>query len=382
MTTTGLRSLEVRSLIRPNGELEVSVIESSVPAPGSDEVIVRVEASPVNPSDQGLMYGPADLTSSRRAEVDGKSALVADIPAARLIALRARVGIPLRAGNEGAGTVIAAGQAPAAQALLGKRVAVFAPGMYAQYRCVGADRCVVLPSSITTEQGAACFINPLTALGIVETVRLEGHRALVHTAAASNLGLMLARICAEDGIPLVGIVRGPQQAARLANVGNARVLDTSAADFRPRLVDAIADCGATIAFDAIGGGSQGGEILAAMEQALQRSHSEYQHYGSPVVKQLYIYGSLDPSPTTIHRTFGLSFAIGGWLLWPFLQRIGTQRTRELQDRVVAGLDSTFRSDYTGHLSLQDLLDPDRMAKFMQRTTGGKFLLLPQRGHSD
>lgn len=254
MTTTGLRSLEVRSLIRPSGELEVSVIESSVPAPGSDEVIVRVEASPVNPSDQGLLYGPADLTSSRRAEVDGKSALVADIPAARLTALRARVGMPLRVGNEGAGTVIAAGQGPAAQALLGKRVAVFAPGMYAQYRCVGADRCFILPSSITTEQGAACFINPLTALGIVETMRLEEHRALVHTAAASNLGLMLARICAEDGIPLVGIVRGPQQAARLATVGNARVLDTSAADFRARLIDAIADCGATIAFDAIGGG--------------------------------------------------------------------------------------------------------------------------------
>jgi len=294
--------------------------------------------------------------------------------------IQGRIGQRLVVGNEGAGTVIAAGEGHAAQSLLGRRVAVFGSGLYAEYRCVKAEQCMPLPDATPFAAAASCFINPLTALGMVETLRIEGHTAMVHTAAASNLGQMLVRICQEDGIGLVAVVRSAEQEALLRSMGVRHICNTQSTEFDRALRDATAATGATLAFDAIGGGTLAGQILAAMEQAIAaRTPTAYSRYGSAVHKQVYIYGSLDTGPTTFHRSFGLAWGMGGWLLWPFLERIGTQRTNELKARIVAGLTSTFRSHYAGTLSLAGVLDPAMIARYAKRSTGSKYLVTPHNG---
>jgi NADPH2:quinone reductase len=290
-----------------------------------------------------------------------------------------RVGQSVAAGNEGAGVVVEAGPSPDAQALLGCTVALFGGSMYSQYRCVKASQCLALPDGTTPAEGASCFVNPLTALGMVETMRREGHRALVHTAAASNLGQMLNRICLADGIPLVNIVRDDKQASLLRSMGATYICNSTAPTFIQDLTQALAATGATIAFDAIGGGSLASQILGCMETVLLRSMNEYSRYGSPVHKQVYLYGMLDPGPTVLSRNCGFAFGVGGWLLWPFLQKIGPDAAAKLRARIVAELKTTFASHYTKEVSLAEALQLDEIAVYAKRATGAKYLINPNKG---
>ncbi len=371
--------LQLRSLVKRSGDLEVSLARVPMPEPTADEVLVRVEAAPINPSDLGLLFGAADLTTLTRRGSSDAPLVSARIPEAAMKAMAGRLDEPMPVGNEGAGVVVATGDSDAARALLGKTVALLGGATYAQYRCIGADQCLLLPEGSLPSEGASAFVNPLTALGMVETMRREGHRALVHTAAASNLGQMLNRICLQDGIGLVNIVRAPEQVALLRGMGATQVCDSSAPGFVDELTDALVATGATIGFDAIGGGRLAGQILGAMEAALNRNAKVYSRYGSPVHKQVYLYGGLDTGPTEIVRNFGMSWGVGGWLLFPFLQKIGPEAAATLKRRVAAELKTTFASRYSGTLSLAEVLDPARIAVYARRATGEKFLIEPNRG---
>lgn len=370
--------LQLRSLIKANGELEISLHEVPTPEPAADDVVVRIEATPINPSDIGLLFGAADMATARVSGTPARPVVSAQVPERAMKGMAARVGQSLPVGNEGAGTVVAAGASPAAQALLGKTVAVLGGAMYAQYRCIKADQCLVLPEGASAAEGASCFVNPLTALGMVETMRREGHKALVHTAAASNLGQMLNRICLKDGIGLVNIVRKPEQAALLKSQGALHVCDSSAPSFLADLTEALVQTGATIAFDATGGGRLAGQILTCMEAALNRTATEYSRYGSTTHKQVYIYGGLDTGPTEIIRNFGFAWGMGGWLLFPFLQKIGPEAVQALKARVAAELKTTFASSYTKEISLAEALQLEAIAVYGQRATGTKFLINPNK----
>jgi NADPH:quinone reductase len=378
---TGTRgeSLQLRSLVKDSGELELSLVEVPVPQPGPDEVLIRIEAAPLNPSDLGLLFGPADMRTARASGTAARPVVTAKIPEGLMKAMAARVGVSMPVGNEGAGVVIASGTSPEARALLGRTVAALGGAMYSQHRCVKAMQCMELPPGTTAAQGASCFVNPLTALGMVETMRLEGHTALVHTAAASNLGQMLNRLCLEDGIGLVNVVRSDEQADLLRAQGARQVCISTSPDFMRELTDAIAATGATLAFDAVGGGRLAGQILACMEAALTRGGGDYQRYGSTTHKQVYVYGGLDPGPTEIKRNFGAAWAIGGWLLPGFLQRIGAEAARRLRERVVAGLATTFASHYTKEVSLAEALSLEEIAVYGRRSTGAKYLVNPNKG---
>jgi len=371
-------ALQLRSLVRSTGELEVSLQEVPVPAPGADEVLVRIEATPINPSDLGLLFGAADMSTLQVSGTAGRPVLSARVPDKAMTAMAGRADQSLPVGNEGAGTVVQAGASAAAQALLGKKVAVIGGAMYAQYRSMPAAQCLVLPADASAADGASCFVNPLTALGMVETMKLEGHKALVHTAAASNLGQMLNRICLKDGIGLVNIVRKPEQAALLRAQGAVHVCDQSQPGFLAQLTDALAATGATIAFDAIGGGRLAAQILSCMEAAINRNATEYSRYGSAVHKQVYLYGMLDTSPTEIVRNFGMAWGMGGWLLFPFLQRVGPTAAQKLRERVAAELKTTFASHYTRTVSLAEALSAEAIAVYARRATGEKFLIDPSR----
>ena len=372
-------ALQLRSLVRRSGELEVSLHSVPVPEPGADEVLVRIEATPINPSDLGLLFGPADMSTMQVSGPPDRPVLSARIPDKFMKAMAARADESMPVGNEGAGTVVKAGSSPAAQALLGKKVAIIGGAMYAQYRCMAASQCLVLPTDATAADGASCFVNPLTALGMVETMKREGHIALVHTAAASNLGQMLNRICLKDGIALVNIVRKPEQALMLRELGAKHVCDLSSPKFTDELTDALAQTGATIAFDAIGGGKLAGQILSCMEAAINRKAKEYSRYGSAVHKQVYLYGTLDTGPTELVRNFGMAWGMGGWLLFPFLQKIGPAAGKALRERVAAELKTTFASRYTRTVSLAEALSPEAIAVYGARATGAKFLIDPSRG---
>jgi NADPH:quinone reductase-like Zn-dependent oxidoreductase len=368
MVTKGLQLL---STAGKDGTLTVHLTEPEFPAPTGHEVLIRVEAAPINPSDLGLLFGAADLAGATYS--DGK--IIAPLPEGAQRAMAARMGQAMPVGNEGAGEVIAAGDAPEAQALIGRRVTCVGGGMYAQYRIVDARGCLILPEGITAEQGAAAFVNPLTALGFVETMKRDGATAIVHTAAASNLGQMLVRICQEDAIPLVNVVRSPAQVALLKGIGAEHVVDTSAESFKDDLVAALAATGATVAFDAIGGGKLPGQILAAMEQVASSS-AAYSRYGSNTWKQVYSYGMLDTGPTIINRTFGFSWGISGWLLTPFLTKIGPTEAEKLRQRVRDGLTTTFTSHYKAKVSLSEMLTRDAALDYNAKRTGEKYLVLP------
>ncbi|MFN3856219.1 MAG: zinc-binding dehydrogenase [Caulobacter sp.] len=377
MTQDPVRGLAMRSLVTEDGQLRVYLEETAFRAPEEGELLVRVEASPVNPSDLGMMLGPAHTARFETVADAGRPEVAAQIPATHMAGVASRIGQPLPVGNEGAGTVVAAGAG--AEAYLGKTVAMLGGSMYAQYRLIKAREVMVLPEGASAADGASCFVNPLTALGMVETMRAEGHTALVHTAAASNLGQMLNRICLKDGVSLVNVVRSPAQAAILKGEGARWVVDSSAPDFQAALTDAIAEAGATIAFDAIGGGEMAGAILKAMEAALMRGAGEYARYGSPVHKQVYLYGGLDTRPTVIDRTFGMSWGVGGWLLTWFMQKAGAQTAQRLRQRVMDELKTTFASHYTAELSLSEMVTPDAIAGFVRKATGEKYLINPARG---
>ena len=370
--------LQIRSIIKKDGILELSIVSVATPEPQADEVIVRIEASPLNPSDLGLLFGGADMTSARSTGAGDHTVVTAPVSPPVLTAMAGRLDQSLPVGNEGAGVVIQAGASPAAQALMGKTVAILGGAMYSQYRCIKAAQCLVLPAGTTPAEGASCFVNPLTALGMVETMRLEGHTALVHTAAASNLGQMLNKLCIKDNVMLVNIVRKPEQAGILKNAGAAYVCDSSSPTFVAGLTDALVATGATLAFDATGGGRLGGQILAAMEVAANRTAKEYSRYGSTTHKQLYIYGGLDRSPTEFNRNFGMAWGIGGWLLTPFLQKIGFEAAQALRERVAAEIKSTFASTYTREVSLSEALQLDAIAVYGKQATGEKYLINPNK----
>mgnify|MGYP000920212851 CR=1 FL=1 len=369
---------QLRSLVKPSGELELSLQSVPTPTPAPEEVVVRIEATPINPSDIGLLFGAADLSTAKAAGTADSPVVTMQIPERLMKGMAARVGQSLPVGNEGAGVVVVAGASAGAQALLGKTVAVLGGAMYAQYRTIRADQCLVLPEGTTPAEGASCFVNPLTALGMVETMRREGHKALVHTAAASNLGQMLNKICLKDGIGLVNIVRKPEQAALLKGIGAQHVCDASAPGFMADLTQALVDTGATIAFDATGGGKLAGQILTCMEAALNRTATEYSRYGSTTLKQVYIYGGLDTGPTEFVRNFGFAWSMGGWLLFPFLQRIGEPAAQALRQRVAAELKTTFASSYSKEISLAEALHLDAIAVYGQRATGAKYLINPSK----
>jgi NADPH2:quinone reductase len=372
----GNTGLQLQSLIKPDGELQLSLVMVATPAPAPDEVVVRVEAAPINPSDIGLLFGAADLDTLKTSGSGEHTVATARIPEAALKSMASRFGQAMPAGNEGAGIVVDAGASAAAQALLGKAVAVLGGAMYSQYRTVKTGQCLALPQGATPAEGASCFVNPLTALGMVETMRREGHRALVHTAAASNLGQILNRICIDDNIALVNIVRKPEQEAILRAAGAAHVCNATAPTFMNDLTQAIVDTGATIAFDATGGGTLAGQILTCMESALNRTAKEYSRYGSSTHKQVYLYGALDTGPTVFNRNFGMAWGMGGWLLTPFLQRIGAEATQALKQRVAAELKTTFASSYSRQVSLAEALQKETIAAYARRATGAKVLINP------
>jgi NADPH2:quinone reductase len=367
-------SLELRSKISSSGELALWLEEVPVPEPAADEVVVRVEASPINPSDLGLLLGPADLSTMRAGGTAERPTLTASVPTARLAGVAGRLDQALPVGNEGAGSVVKAGAD--AHALRGKTVATRTPGMYAQYRVAKLADCIVLPAGTTAKDGASAFVNPLTALGMVETMRREGHTALVHTAAASNLGQMLVRLCHADGIPLVNVVRNVQQAELLRGVGAEHVVDSSSPTFLDDLTEAVAKTGATLGFDAIGGGTLADAILSAMERVASRNATTYSRYGSSVHKQLYIYGGLDVSPTLLTRGYGMAWGIGGWLVFSYMQKIGAQAYQRLRDRVAAEIKTTFASRYAAEITLPEALSPTAIATYAKRATGEKYLIVP------
>ena len=372
-------ALQLRSLVRANGELELSLHDEPMPEPQAHEVVIRVEASPMNPSDLGLLFGAADMGTAKVSGTPDRPVVTATVPERAMPAMAGRLDQSLPVGNEGAGTVVKAGSSPAAQALLGKTVAAIGGAMYSQYRAVAAAQCLELPAGTPPAEGASCFVNPLTSLGMVETMRREGHKALVHTAAASNLGQMLNKICQKDGIALVNIVRKPEQEALLRGIGAKYVCSTSSPTFLEDLTQALVETGATLAFDATGGGKLAGQILGCMEAALNRTAKEYSRYGSTTHKQVYIYGGLDRSPTEFVRNFGMAWGMGGWLLFPFLQKLGDEGTQRLRARVVAELKTTFASHYTREVSLFEALQLDAIGVYGKQATGEKFLLNPNKG---
>jgi NADPH:quinone reductase-like Zn-dependent oxidoreductase len=370
--------LQLHSLVTADGELHLTLARVETPAPGPDDVTVRIEATPINPSDLGLLLGAADPETATQTGTPEAPAITAKIPAARMAAMAGRIGEPMPVGNEGAGTVIAAGASDAAQALLGKKVAVLGGAMYGQFRTLSAGDCLPLPEGATAADGASCFVNPLTALSMVETLRREGHTALVHTAAASNLGQMLVKICLKDGVPLVNIVRSAAQADLLRGIGATPIVDSTAPDFIADLTRAVTETGATLAFDAIGGGKLASQILSAMEAAAVSRATAYSRYGSTVHKQVYIYGALDLRPTELVRNYGMIWGVGGWLLTPFLMKIGAEGRQAMRDRVAAELHTTFKSHYTQEISLAETLQPDILKAYSKRATGEKYLINPAK----
>jgi len=370
--------LQLRSLVTEDGHLKLLLKEAPVPEPGDDEVVVRIEATPINPSDQATLISPADVSTGETTGSGADTVYTAKLRPGLESRVKPRIGKPLAMGNEGAGTVVKAGAGKAAQALLGKTVAVMDGALYCQYRKVHVMQCLPLNEGTSAREGASCFVNPLTALGFVETMRAEGFKAIIHTAAASNLGQMLNRICINDGVDLINIVRKPEQVELLKSQGAKYVLNSSDADFGKALTAAIEATGAYVAFDATGGGDLGSQILTCMEKAALKDTELPGPYGSNTFKQLYIYGSLDLSPTVINRNFGFSWGINAWLLTPFLQKAGNDKTMELRQRVADELKTTFASHYSDEISLVDALQKEVVAEYARQATGKKFLLNPSK----
>jgi len=371
-------NLQLRSLVKKNGELEISLVRIAVEEPKADEVVVRIEASPINPSDLGLLFGVADMNNAKVSGSPSSPVITAKIPENLMRTVAGRVDQSLPVGNEGAGIVVKAGSSKEAQALLGQTVAVLGGSMYSQFRTLKVIQCMLLPSGTKPSEGASCFVNPLTALSMVETMRRENHTALVHTAAASNLGQMLNKICIKDGVSLVNIVRKQDQEDLLRKLGAKYVCNSSSPTFFQDLTQALTATGATIAFDAIGGGKLAGQILACMEAAAVAKMTEFSRYGSTTFKQVYIYGGLDRGPTELVRSYGMVWSLSGWLLTPFLQKIGGEATQKLRDRVVAELKTTFASHYTKEISLAEALQLENISAYAKFGTGAKYLINPSK----
>jgi NADPH:quinone reductase len=376
MTGLPATNLTMLTLVKESGELEMSLAQMPVSAPKDHEVLVKVLAAPINPSDLGLMVGAADMTTARASTRDGMPLVTADVPPAGMRAMASRMGEAMPIGNEGCGVVVAAGVSPEAQALMGKTVALLGGALYAEYRCLPAVMCMELPDGTDPKVGASCFVNPLTALAFTEVMRNDGHTALVHTAAASNLGQMLVKICKDDGIPLVNIVRSEAQVALLKGIGAVHVLDSTSATFNDDLTAALVETGATCAFDAIGGGKLANTILTCMEAAAVKKMKEYSRYGSDTFKQVYVYGMLDPALLTLTRSYGFSFAVSGFLLTPFMAKAGMEKMMQMRKRIVSELTTTFASHYSHEVSLEQALDLATVHAYNAKRTGEKYLIRP------
>jgi len=346
------------------------------PQPG--EVIVRIEASPLNPSDQGLLFGAADMSAAGASGTSARPIVTAPIVASAMKSMAGRLDQSLPVGNEGAGVVVETGDSAAARALMGKKVAMLAGAMYSQYRTIGADQCLLLPDDVSAAEGASAFVNPMTALGLIDTMRSEGHHAIVHTVAASNLGQMLHRLCAAENIKLLNIVRSDDQERLLRDMGAAYVCNTRSRRFTDELAELVAATGATIAFDAIGGGPLAGQILSAMESAAGKNAKTYSRYGSTVHKQVYLYGGLDPRPTELARDYGMAWGIGGWLVMSFMERIGPATVATLKERIAKELRTTFASKYSNEISLIETLQLEVIAAYRRRQSGRKYLVNPSK----
>ena len=373
-------SREIRSKVTNEGNIEISIANVETPVPSKDEVLIKVEAAPINPSDLGLLLSfAADFSSIISSGSGDETVTTIKIHPALMNAMNPRLDQSLQVGNEGAGIVVDAGGN--VKDLIGKTVGMAGGAMYSQYRCVPASNCLVMNEGISPSEAASSFVNPLTVLSFLETMKMENHTALVHTAAASNLGQMLVKICKDDGIPLVNIVRKSEQVELLKSLGAEHVCNTSDPDFMGTLVSALVETGATLGFDATGGGNNGelpGQILSAMEIAANKTAKEYSRYGSDTYKQVYIYGGLDQSPTILKRAYGMSWGLGGWLLTPMIGRIGMEKFQQMRQRVAEEIKTTFASSYAQEISFEEMLQPETIKSYAKQATGEKYLVNPHK----
>ena len=373
-------SKEIRSTVTSEGNIELSITQAELPIPSADEVLIKVEAAPINPSDLGLLLSfAADLSSISTSGSEDETVTSMKIHPALMGSMKPRLDQSMQAGNEGAGIIVDAGEN--VKELIGKTVGLAGGAMYSQYRCVPAASCLVMDEGTSPAEAASCFVNPLTALSFVETMKMENHTALVHTAAASNLGQMLVKICKDDGIPLVNIVRKSEHVELLKNLGAEYVCNTSDDNFMDTLVSALVETGATLGFDATGGGNGGelpGQILSAMEIAANKTAKEYSRYGSDTYKQVYIYGGLDQSPTILKRAYGMSWGLGGWLLTPMIGRIGMEKFQQMRMRVAKEIKTTFASSYAQEISFEQMLQPEIIKSYAKQATGEKYLVNPHK----
>jgi NADPH2:quinone reductase len=373
-------SKEIRSNVTSDGNIEISITSVEKPVPAENEVLIKVEASPINPSDLGLLISfAADLDSLNVSGSGDETVAKMKVHPGLMKAMTPRLDQSMKVGNEGGGVIEDAGAD--AKQLIGKTVGVAGGAMYSQYRCVPASSCLVMDDSTTSAEAASSFVNPLTVLGFIETMKLENHSAILHTAAASNLGQMLVKVCKDDSIPLVNIVRKSEQVDLLKNLGAEHVCNTSEPDFMDSLVNALVATGATLGFDATGGGNEGklaGQILSAMEIAANKTAKEYSRYGSDTFKQVYIYGGLDQSPTILNRSFGMQWALGGWLLTPMIGKIGMERFQQMRERVAKEIKTTFASHYTQEVSFEEMLQPETIKAYAKQATGEKYLVTPHK----
>ena len=373
-------SKEIRSMVTSDGNIEISIANVDKPIPGDDEVLIEVHAAPINPSDLGLLLSfAADLSTINLSGSGDETITSMKIHPALMGAMKPRIDQSMPVGNEGSGVVVDAGTN--AKEFIGKTVGLAGGAMYSQYRCVPAANCLVMEEGTSPAEAASSFVNPLTALAFIETMKMENHTAIVHTAAASNLGQMLVKICKDDDIPLVNIVRKQEQVDLLKDIGAEHICNTSDPDFMESLVSALVATGATLGFDATGGGNNGelpGQILAAMEVAANKMAKEYSRYGSDTYKQVYIYGGLDQSPTILKRSYGMSWGLGGWLLTPMIGRIGMEKFQAMRARVAKEIKTTFASTYANEVSFEEMLQPETIKSYAKQATGQKYLVNPQK----
>ena len=365
---------EIRSTLSKSGTLSLEVINTPMPEPKAHEVVVEIHAAPINPSDVGVLFGLSNMITTDLIGTTANPKTI-NYPSAIVDHMKGRWDKALPSGNEGSGIVVSAGSDM--QHLIGKVVSLFGANCFSKYRCVPGLSCMVMNEGTTPDQAAASCVNPYTALGMVATMKMENHKAIINTAAASNLGQMLLKVCKADGIPLINIVRRQEQVDLLKSIGGEYVLNSSDDNFKSQLIDAISETKATLAFECIGGGDMAGQILEAMEKSLASKADTYSVYGTTTLKQVYIYGSLNQAPTTFSRSFGLYWSISGWLVTPIIQKLGVEGFMAMQKRVADEIDTTFKSDFHKSISLDEMCEPDHILEYVKAGSGKKYLVKPQ-----
>lgn len=368
MTTTGK---QLFTTLSDDGKLTVEIADQTFPEPTGNQVLVKMEAAPINPSDLAILTGAADFDNAEYSP--GK--VVATMPEPFLSGQKSRFGQRLPAGNEGAGTVVATGDSDMARALMGQRVACVPGNAFSQYAIADAMMCLPLGDH-SAEEGASSFVNPMTALGFAENAKLDGQKAIIHTAAASNLGQMLVKICQEDDIALVNMVRKAEHVDLLKGLGATHVVNTSDGDFMDQLRGAIRETGAFYGFDPIGGGQAVDNVFKAMEQVAVTQMDEYSRYGSNQAKRMFIYGRLDFGPTILTPSYGFGWTLSGWLLTPFLQQVGMETMVRMRTRVQQDLTTTFASSYKTKVDLEGMLTKEAITDYRRMKTGEKYLVTP------